>query len=304
MTFDVPDDLITPVYRAPTRAPKAKPTPAVVKAERPCDDEDCFEASGSPPDAQTDEPEATERPATTSTTGWHTFKVSYETATNATLTTATTSTLAPTTRPMATRPATTARPSTTRVPPRVYPTPPFVIPQPVTPRRPRPTPYNYDDLWNRSKIAEREELERRKEHEGESIVQDLIQWFTVLVLTFKEKTKRVRERERITSETAENTALIIGIVAGALIAVILVVLLVLKLKSRSQTAYKVDERKDYGKAPPSHSNSNAALLNTGTTGSAAPVKPAVLNINPALVNLDKKPSPSKKSAKDIKEWYV
>lgn len=96
--------------------------------------------------------------------------------------------------------------------------------------------------------------------------------------------------------------------AGALIAVILVVLLVLKLKSRSQAAYKVDERKGYSKAPPSHSNSNAALLNTGTNSAlmagAGPVKPAALNVNPALAGLDKKASPSKKSGKDIKEWYV
>ena len=136
-----------------------------------------------------------------------------------------------------------------------------------------------------------------------------------------EKSKRIRDR--ISSETAENTALIIGIVAGALIAVILVVLLVLKLKNRGNTAYKIDERKNFSKTP-SHSNSNAALLNTTSApgsgvgglggvgvcaGSLAgmpggPKKAGPLNINPALTNLDKKSPPSKKCGKDIKEWYV
>ncbi len=117
--------------------------------------------------------------------------------------------------------------------------------------------------------------------------------------------------------------MIIGIVAGALIAVILVVLLVLKLKNRGNTAYKIDERKNFSKTP-SHSNSNAALLNTtsaagsgvgglggvggGGVGGAGmpggPMKAGPLNINPALVNLEKKSPPSKKCGKDIKEWYV
>jgi len=138
-----------------------------------------------------------------------------------------------------------------------------------------------------------------------------------------EKSKRIRDR--ISSESAENTALIIGIVAGALIAVILVVLLVLKLKKGSTPSYKVDERGAAGSgkmmgggkgAPPSHSNSNAALLNTSNTGGAnlmgstggmmgrtgtAPLS----SINPALAGLEKKTSPqSKKTGKDIKEWYV
>jgi leucine-rich repeat transmembrane neuronal protein 1/2 len=133
-----------------------------------------------------------------------------------------------------------------------------------------------------------------------------------------EKSKRTRDR--ISSETAENTALIIGIVAAALIAVILVVLLVLKLKNRGNTAYKIDERKNFSKTP-SHSNSNAALLNTGSVaGSGGPhggvgglagagmaggqMKAGQLNLNPALVNLEKKSPPSKKCGKDIKEWYV
>lgn len=140
-------------------------------------------------------------------------------------------------------------------------------------------------------------------------------------IVYAEKSKRMRDR--ISSETAENTALIIGIVAGALIAVvavILVVLLVLKLKSPGNTAYKIDERKNFSKTP-SHSNSNAALLNTGAAGTGTlhggagsglagtgmaggQMKVGALNLNPAMVNLEKKSPPSKKCGKDIKEWYV
>lgn len=125
-----------------------------------------------------------------------------------------------------------------------------------------------------------------------------------------------RTRDRISSEAAENTAMIIGIVAGALIAVILVVLLVLKFVNRSNSNYKVDERKNFGKSP-SHSNSNAALLNTNVAAAAAAAAAAggrggdvgtigckvPLN-NPTMGTLEKKPIPSKKTGKDIKEWYV
>jgi hypothetical protein len=103
-----------------------------------------------------------------------------------------------------------------------------------------------------------------------------------------------------------------------LVFIILVVLL--ELKNRINTAHKIDERKNFSKTP-SHSNSNAALLNTGSVaGSGGPhggvgglagagmaggqMKAGQLNLNPALVNLEKKSPPSKKCGKDIKEWYV
>lgn len=105
-----------------------------------------------------------------------------------------------------------------------------------------------------------------------------------------------------------------------MIAVILVVLLVLKLKNRTNTAYKIDERKNFSSKPPSHSNSNAALLNTSAPGGVAgvgvagglagtgmvggPMKGGPLNINPSMANVEKKSPPSKKCGKDIKEWYV
>ncbi|XP_035900557.1 neurexin-1 isoform X8 [Anopheles stephensi] len=70
---------------------------------------------------------------------------------------------------------------------------------------------------------------------------------------------------RINSEAEERTAMIIGIVAGALIAVILVILLVLWIKSNGDRSYKTEHDKSglYGQGP------SAALLggshgNSGT----------------------------------------
>lgn len=118
----------------------------------------------------------------------------------------------------------------------------------------------------------------------------------------------------------ENIALIIGIVAAALIPVVVVVVLVLLFKNRRNTVYMIDERKNFSSKTPSHSNSNAALLNTSAPGGAGvgggvgglpgaglgggQMKVGPLNINPAMVNLEKKSPPSKKCGKDIKEWYV
>lgn len=67
---------------------------------------------------------------------------------------------------------------------------------------------------------------------------------------------------RVTPEAEERTAMIIGIVAGALIAVILVILLVLWIKSHGDRNYKTEHDIKYGHGP------NAALLgNTGTNSS-------------------------------------
>lgn len=118
---------------------------------------------------------------------------------------------------------------------------------------------------------------------------------------------------RISSEAEERTAMIIGIVAGALIAVILVILLLLWLKSNGDRTYKTDHDKGlaYGHGP------NAALLgNNASTmqsrhqnfnGSNAPINGSMRNGNdkaggqlPGLVPQ----KPKKRDSKDIKEWYV
>lgn len=76
-------------------------------------------------------------------------------------------------------------------------------------------------------------------------------------------TPRSKHKHRpITPEAEERTAMIIGIVAGALIAVILVILLVLWIKSHGDRNYKTEHDIKYGLGP------NAALLgNSGTNSS-------------------------------------
>lgn len=177
--------MITPVYNPPTRPPKikVKPTPPttsiVVPVDRPCDDEDCFESSGSDPLASTDEPihinnnineevmtstESTSSmgSSTSSSTSWTSSSSSSTTTWSSTWTATTT------TRPTSTRIVTTAV-SRTYPTPRTFPTPPphlFPLPSPATPRiRVRPTPPDIlDKLWNKNQ--EREEMERKKELEG------------------------------------------------------------------------------------------------------------------------------------------
>lgn len=104
-----------------------------------------------------------------------------------------------------------------------------------------------------------------------------------------------RKPERVSSETSEIVALIIGIIAAALIAVILIILVILKFKSRGERSYKVDDGKGYQQGP------NAALLgNTSTNGQTQ------YQLNGALRNGDKGQlqKTKKRDSKDIKEWYV
>lgn len=108
--------------------------------------------------------------------------------------------------------------------------------------------------------------------------------------------KAPRKRpERVSSETSEIVALIIGIIAGSLIAVILIILVILKFKSRGDRSYKVDDSKGFQQGP------NAALLgNQGGTNGQTP-----FTMNGALRNGDRGQVPKKKrDSKDIKEWYV
>lgn len=119
---------------------------------------------------------------------------------------------------------------------------------------------------------------------------------------------------RISSETEERAAMIIGIVAGALIAVILVIFLLVWLRKTGDRQYKND-RIVYGQGP------NAALLgshsNTGTNGSRHHATNGsnvqTFNNNGSMRNgsTDKGPmpglvpqKPKKRDSKDIKEWYV
>lgn len=110
--------------------------------------------------------------------------------------------------------------------------------------------------------------------------------------------------ERVSSETSEIVALVIGIVAGALIAVILVILVILKFKSRGDRSFKID---DGGKG--GGYNQEAALLGGGTSSTNGQTQYQI-NGGGALRNGggDKNPmmqkSSKKRDSKDIKEWYV
>nr|CAD7576699.1 unnamed protein product [Timema californicum] len=111
---------------------------------------------------------------------------------------------------------------------------------------------------------------------------------------------RPKPRDRISSEAAENTALIIGIIAGALIAIILIILIILKFKNRSEGSYKVDESKNYqGSQGP-----NAALLGAAAGNGQQHPQQMNGNVKNGSDKLGNGKSTKKRDIKDIKEWYV
>ena len=117
----------------------------------------------------------------------------------------------------------------------------------------------------------------------------------------------LQDREgRITSEAGENAALIIGVIAGSLIAIILIVLIILKVKSRGDGTYKVDESLGY--AGPGHSP-HAALL-AGQQASPPPPHPHPHPHNGSSRQQPQhaagmQPGPvSKPKKQGVKEWYV
>ncbi|XP_023315874.1 neurexin-1 isoform X2 [Trichogramma pretiosum] len=106
--------------------------------------------------------------------------------------------------------------------------------------------------------------------------------------------------KRITSETAENAALIIGIIAGALIAIVLIILIILKFKGRPEANYKIDDSKGFCQEP------NAALLGAAGGGSAQMAGAGGgQSYNGSVKNGQAASKNGKgRQLKDIKEWYV
>ncbi|KAK6635116.1 hypothetical protein RUM44_000365 [Polyplax serrata] len=98
-----------------------------------------------------------------------------------------------------------------------------------------------------------------------------------------------KKRDRISSESAENTALVIGIIAGTMIAVILIILIILRFKHKNASSYKSEENKCYQQSQ----GPNAALLPPACSGQ--------FDQNGALRNGNGK---SSRKQKDVKEWYV
>lgn len=136
-------------------------------------------------------------------------------------------------------------------------------------------------------------------------------------------TMRPKKPGRVTTDTEERTAMIIGIVAGVLIAVILVILLVLWLKSNQERSYKTEQDKSYNYGP----GANAALLGnvagassimqyngSGVAGASGglhtngggsfshngSMRNGSMSEKPGLVA----PKPKPRNNKDVKEWYV
>ncbi|XP_043272551.1 neurexin-3 isoform X2 [Venturia canescens] len=218
---DPGDDLITPVYVAPTRSPRP-PRPKVPGNKAPptdhrpsCDDEeDCEEGSGttegifvtSPTDStsvtyttQREIPTSQTTSEQTSTASTTVSRVTVRYNVSSTVTTETTHGSTVTTH----RPTSvTTHPTTTKMTePPIY-TPETYPPIP-TPQKPNPI---------------------------------------------------VPKVPSIHSDAAKSAALVIAIIAGALIAIVLIILLILKFKNRPETNYKVDETKNFCQDP------NAALL--------------------------------------------
>ncbi|GFY57667.1 neurexin-1a [Trichonephila inaurata madagascariensis] len=97
-----------------------------------------------------------------------------------------------------------------------------------------------------------------------------------------------------TRSSADNTALVIGVIAGALIAIVLIALIVYKLRNRTEGSYKVDESKNY---------------QFGAQFGAIAASPAFLNgpmppVNSLSKGHPEKTPKKKKGGKDLKEWYV
>ncbi|XP_071453531.1 neurexin 1-like, partial [Hetaerina americana] len=249
------DDLITPVYVPPTRPPPTAPPKGSVSSGRghqennkPCDDEDCFTGSGSGEAVTTEEASPESRGPTAATSeGGSTIEgmttegdiegspvptspssasspssfppsqppiVSTETSSpdyyypgNASSSPSSPSSSPP--APTSLFPFPSSTPTTTER--HLFPQPPQPPPPPPAPPEPYPSRPT-----------------------------------TIYTAGTGGTNGRPRLQDRISSEAAENTALIIGIIAGAMIAIILIILVILKFKNRTDGSYKVDDGKVYG----------------------------------------------------------
>ncbi|KAL3289257.1 hypothetical protein HHI36_003689 [Cryptolaemus montrouzieri] len=271
------DDLITPVYIPPTRPPptrKPKGPPSRVGGSKPCDDEDCFNGSGGgdvTEEATNATTPATEAPTSPITSSEATSSKAEETTMStgpigvnhsSIATTVKEEEFVPVSTSQVTRETTTVANFEEMTFSTARTTTIRYIPAPYPPHNQPP----YEHIPTHSNY-------------------------------YPGNTKR--QPERVTSETSEIVALIIGIIAGALIAVILIILVILKFKSRSDRSFKIDDGKGYQQGP------NAALLGSqnSTNGNQSQYQ-----INGALRNGDKQgqfaQKPKKRDSKDIKEWYV
>ncbi|XP_076366546.1 neurexin 1-like [Tachypleus tridentatus] len=114
--------------------------------------------------------------------------------------------------------------------------------------------------------------------------------YQVPIPDIPKKDQGLQKPKKKPKSSADNTALVIGIIAGVLISIVLIALIVYKLRNRTDGAYKRDEGKDYRFEPVSNS---PALLG------------GQQQANGALKPTEKAHRlPKKKDIKELKEWYV
>ncbi|KAF7284423.1 hypothetical protein GWI33_022206 [Rhynchophorus ferrugineus] len=271
------DDLITPVYIPPTRPPPTNKTKeGKDSGGRDCDDEDCFDGSGS--GETTDGPVSTTKgtsintdpPDATTTINYGSTKPGTEEGT------------IPTTNSQMTG----AYPNTSTTEGGISSTPSPYTHRPYTPDHYVSTEATTSTSTPRTTSPT---IDKFTENSNPRTPPPIDYW----------PRPKTPPTQRINSETSEIVALIIGIIAGALIAVILVILIILKFKSRNDRSFKIDDSKEYPHGP------GAALL--GNTASSTSSQ-AQYQLNGALRNGDKaqmqQKQQKKRDSKDIKEWYV
>ncbi|ERL92927.1 hypothetical protein D910_10232 [Dendroctonus ponderosae] len=278
------DDLITPVYIPPTRPPPTAKPKNLTLSPTPCDDEDCAEGSGSG--------EITEEPFTSRPTGSCTAPVDQggnlavfpitgifpDTTDYTTVAATTVTTIEP-------DPTTIAAPHTTGT----YPNLSSTEPGGMSPTMGLLTTIPSSSIPNPTTDTAQTEMPSPRQPP------DFLPPDNIYIPGIH---SRVPPTQRINSEESEAVALIIGIIAGALIAVVLVILVIVKFKWRNDRSFKVDDSKEYPHGP------GAALL--GNTASST-TSQAQYQLNGALRNGDKaqmQQKQKKRDSKDIKEWYV
>ncbi|XP_076267809.1 neurexin 1-like isoform X2 [Rhynchophorus ferrugineus] len=271
------DDLITPVYIPPTRPPPTNKTKeGKDSGGRDCDDEDCFDGSGS--GETTDGPVSTTKGTSintdpsdaTTTINYGSTKPGTEEGT------------IPTTNSQTTG----AYPNASTTEGGISSTPSPYTHRPYTPDHYVSTEATTSTSTPRTTSPT---IDKFTENSNPRTPPPIDYW----------PRPKTPPTQRINSETSEIVALIIGIIAGALIAVILVILIILKFKSRNDRSFKIDDSKEYPHGP------GAALL--GNTASSTSSQ-AQYQLNGALRNGDKaqmqQKQQKKRDSKDIKEWYV
>ncbi|CAH1113681.1 unnamed protein product [Psylliodes chrysocephalus] len=271
------DDLITPVFIPPTRPPPTKKPKNNVDGgddKKPCDDEDCFQGSGSEETTEESTTKATDQTESTMTTDNSSY---HSTDGESTVSSHSTGSSIVNITSMISRTTEQDTTITEHHTTRIYTTVPTTSTEIVA----YTTPSSLSTTTQRL---------------ATNIIHSLPETPPV------KHPYTPKEHDRVNSETSEFVALIIGIIAGALIAVILVILVILKFKSRSDRSYKVEESKGYQQGP------NAALL--GSTSSSNGHHQAQYQLNGSLRNGDKsaqlaaQQKQKKRDSKDIKEWYV